>query len=103
MTSLPELATVRDWLDQIRDPEIPAVSITDLGIVREVRYDDGVLEVALTPTYTGCPATRVIREEVERTLRERGVDRLRIEVRLAPAWTTDWISARGRERLHAYG
>jgi ring-1,2-phenylacetyl-CoA epoxidase subunit PaaD len=101
--TLPALATVRDWLDEIEDPEIPALSITDLGIVRDVRYVDDVLEVALTPTYAGCPATQVIRDDVERTLRARGVDRLRITERLAPAWTSEWLSVRGRERLHEYG
>ncbi len=103
MKTLPQLATIRSWLDEIRDPEIPALSITDLGIVRDVRYVEGVLEVAMTPTYSGCPATQVIRDDVERTLRKRGIDRVRIDVRLAPAWTTDWISARGRERLLEFG
>lgn len=95
---------VRSWLDEIPDPEMPAVSITDLGIVRDVRLaDDGVLEVALTPTYSGCPATQAIREDVARTLEEHGIRPARIVVQLSPAWTTDWITARGRKRLQRYG
>lgn len=94
---------VRTWLDEVRDPEIPAISITDLGIVRDVRYAGSTLEVVLTPTYSGCPATQVIRDEVERALRERGVEDVRIVTQLAPAWTTDWITARGRERLREAG
>jgi ring-1,2-phenylacetyl-CoA epoxidase subunit PaaD len=99
------IAEVRALLDQIRDPEIPAISITDLGIVRDVRYarDDGTLEVVLTPTYSGCPATQAIRDDVERTLRERAIDDFRIVTQLSPAWTTDWISERGRARLRDFG
>lgn len=98
-----DAASVRAWLDDVLDPEIPALSITDLGIVRDVRYAGGVLEVVLTPTYSGCPATQVIRADVERTLRERGVENVRIVTQLSPAWTTDWITARGRARLREFG
>lgn len=99
---LPEAA--RHWLDEVPDPELPALSITDLGIVRDVRFAaDGVLEVALTPTYSGCPATQVIRDDVARVLEEHGVGPARIIVQLSPAWTTDWITKRGRERLREYG
>ncbi|MHB8433538.1 MAG: 1,2-phenylacetyl-CoA epoxidase subunit PaaD [Candidatus Tyrphobacter sp.] len=95
--------TVLRWLDDVADPEIPVLSITDLGIVRGVRYDGEALEVALTPTYSGCPATSVIREDVLRALRQHGVENARVAVQLAPAWTTDWLSERGRERLRAFG
>lgn len=98
------VADVRAMLDEIRDPEIPAISITDLGIVRDVRYArDSALEVVLTPTYSGCPATRVIRDNVERTLHEHEIKNFRIVTQLSPAWTTDWISLRGRERLREFG
>jgi ring-1,2-phenylacetyl-CoA epoxidase subunit PaaD len=99
-----ECAEVWSWLDEVSDPEIPVISITDLGIVRDVRYDgDGTLLVALTPTYSGCPATEVIRGRVASTLKENSVSDFRIETRLSPAWTTDWITQRGRERLRAFG
>lgn len=92
-----------EWLDAVPDPELPSVTITDLGIVREIREDADALVVALTPTYSGCPATAVIEADVTRALHEHGVERVRIERRLAPAWTTDWITPRGRERLNQHG
>ncbi len=97
------IQTVLRWLDEVADPEIPVLSITDLGIVRDVRYVGEALEVALTPTYSGCPATSVIRADVLRALREHGVENARVAVQLAPAWTTDWLSKRGRERLREFG
>ena len=90
-------------LDSVMDPELPAISITDLGIVRDVRVEQDAVVVALTPTYSGCPATQVIEEDVQRVLREAGVANVRIERRLAPAWTTDWITPRGRARLKEHG
>lgn len=92
-----------DWLAEVPDPEIPVVSVTDLGIVRDVAYDGDTLVVAVTPTYSGCPATAVIDLAIEGKLREKGVQALRLERRLAPPWTTDWITADARERLRAYG
>lgn len=97
------LSRVLGWLDDVPDPELPSLSITDLGIVRDVRLDGETVVVALTPTYAGCPATEVICADVERALHAHGVERVRVERRLAPAWTTDWITPRGRERLHAEG
>jgi ring-1,2-phenylacetyl-CoA epoxidase subunit PaaD len=97
------VAQAWEWLDAVPDPELPSVTITDLGIVRDIREDGDSLVVALTPTYSGCPATAVIEEDVTRALHEHGVKHVRIEHRLAPAWTTDWITPRGRERLHEHG
>ncbi len=97
------VARAWEWLDAVPDPELPAVTITDLGIVRDIREEADALVVALTPTYSGCPATAVIEEDVTRALHEHGVEHVRIERRLAPAWTTDWITPRGRERLHEHG
>jgi ring-1,2-phenylacetyl-CoA epoxidase subunit PaaD len=94
---------VWDWLSAVPDPEIPVISVTDLGIVRDVAWDDDTLVVAVTPTYSGCPATSMINLDIERALRERGVKKLRLERRLSPPWTTDWISREGREKLRAYG
>ena len=99
----PTKETVWSWLEGVPDPEIPAVSVVDLGIVRDVRWSDGYLIVTVTPTYTGCPATAVIAISIEEELRRRGVARVRIETQLSPAWTTDWISAAAREKLRAYG
>jgi ring-1,2-phenylacetyl-CoA epoxidase subunit PaaD len=93
-------------LDTVLDPEVPALSLCDLGVVREVlcsQADAGGLDVVLTPTYSGCPATEVIATSVVQALDQAGLGPVRVSYRLAPAWTTDWISERGRERLRAYG
>lgn len=94
------------WLDEVYDPEIPVISVVDLGIVRALRWSKkkkGELLVTITPTYSGCPANDVIAADIERALREHGIEQLRIERQIAPPWTTDWMSARGKERLRAYG
>lgn len=91
------------WLSEIPDPEIPVISLTDLGVIRGVEYDGDTLVVTVTPTYSGCPATAVINLEIERRLRAEGVDALRLERQLSPPWTTDWIGAPAREKLRAYG
>ncbi len=88
-------------LATVPDPEIPAVSIVDLGIVRGVDADSGT--VHLTPTYTGCPATLAIEAAVRQALAAQGWKDLKVETVLSPAWTTDWISDSGREKLRAYG
>ena len=97
-------AQVFEWLDKVLDPEVPALSIIDLGIVRnvEVSSDDAVT-VTLTPTYSGCPATEVIESSVTEALGMRGVANVSIKRVLSPPWTTDWISDDGREKLRRYG
>jgi ring-1,2-phenylacetyl-CoA epoxidase subunit PaaD len=97
----------RAWqvLQGVPDPEVPAVSVIDLGIVREVQagpQDEG-LDVVLTPTYSGCPATEVIEASVREALEQAGLGPVRTTLRRDPAWTTDWISAEGRDKLRAYG
>jgi ring-1,2-phenylacetyl-CoA epoxidase subunit PaaD len=88
-----------DVLQSVPDPEIPAVSVVDLGIVRDVR--DG--RVIITPTYSGCPATLFIEQSIREALDAAGYRGVAIETRLAPAWTTDWISEQGKAKLMAYG
>jgi ring-1,2-phenylacetyl-CoA epoxidase subunit PaaD len=95
-------AEVLGWLSDVADPEIPVLSITDLGIVRDVTVGDTVI-VSLTPTYSGCPATEVIEQSVIDALHGHGIEDVSIERVLAPPWTTDWISEEGREKLRAYG
>ena len=97
------LDTVWAWLGEVPDPEIPVISLTDLGIIRDVAWDEETLVVTVTPTYSGCPATTLINLEIETALRGHGVEHIRLERQLSPAWTTDWISAEGREKLMAYG
>jgi ring-1,2-phenylacetyl-CoA epoxidase subunit PaaD len=92
-----------DVLDTVLDPEVPALSVRDLGIVRDViEHDDG-LEVVLTPTYSGCPATEVIERSVIDALESAGLGPARVTLRRAPAWTTDWISEAGKRKLAEYG
>ncbi|MDW4548986.1 1,2-phenylacetyl-CoA epoxidase subunit PaaD [Defluviimonas sp. D31] len=91
------------WLAEVPDPEIPVISVTDLGIVRDVEWQGATLVVTVTPTYSGCPATTAINLDIEAKLRAEGIEDLRIERRLSPPWSTDWISTEGREKLRAYG
>lgn len=96
----------RAWsvLESVPDPEIPVVSIRELGILRAVeRAPDGTLEVVITPTYSGCPAMAHIAEDIAHALERAGMGPHRIKTVLAPAWTTDWITDEAREKLRAYG
>lgn len=98
------LARVGAVAAAVPDPELPMLTIADLGILREVRLAaDGQVEVVVTPTYSGCPAMRVIVLDLERALEEAGCGRPRIVMALAPAWTTDWLSEDGRAKLRAAG
>lgn len=90
------------WLGQVPDPEIPVLSITDLGIVRDVEIGERVT-VALSPTYSGCPATEVIEKSVLDALHDHGIEDVDIKRVLSPPWTTDWITEEGRDKLRDYG
>ena len=96
-------AQARALVAELPDPEIPVLTLEDLGILREVHEQDGRLTVVLTPTYTGCPATEAIRDDVRRVLREAGYEQAEVQITLSPPWSSDWISARGRRRLLEYG
>ncbi len=98
-------AAERAWqaLGAVFDPEIPVLTVLDLGIVRDVDVRDDAIEVVITPTYSGCPATHVIEEDIRRALANAGFAAARIRTALSPAWTTDWISAAGREKLRKFG
>ncbi|WP_317201398.1 1,2-phenylacetyl-CoA epoxidase subunit PaaD [Janthinobacterium sp.] len=92
------------WLGEVADPEIPVISVVDLGIVRAVELigaDECV--VTITPTYSGCPAMAVIAEAVTAALRGHGIAKVRLVNQLSPAWTTDWMSESGKIKLHGYG
>lgn len=90
---------VMEILSHVPDPEIPCVSVVDLGIVRDVKDD----AVVITPTYTGCPATLAIEADIRAALDKAGLRALKIETVLTPPWSTDWISGEGREKLRVYG
>jgi len=90
-------------LHDVPDPEVPAISVTELGIVRDVVAHADGLEIVVTPTYSGCPATEVIAQSIVDALEAAGLGPARIAHRRAPAWTTDWITPEGREKLRVYG
>ncbi|KAA0920348.1 phenylacetate-CoA oxygenase subunit PaaJ [Aquicoccus porphyridii] len=92
-----------NWLDQVPDPEIPVISLVDLGIIRGVEWRGDTLRVTVTPTYSGCPATSVINFEIEKALRAHGIEKLDLERQLSPPWTTDWLTETGRDKLEKYG
>ena len=97
-------ADVRRRLADVPDPEIPALSVVDLGLIRYVRVGaGGAVEVGVSPTYSGCPATSVIKADVESALLRGGYDEVRVIEVLAPPWTTEWITAEGRRKLEEYG
>jgi len=97
--------TERAWevLGGVLDPEVPALSVRDLGIVRDVIDHGDELEIVLTPTYSGCPATEVIERDVLSAIEAEGLGPARATLRRAPAWTTDWISEEGKRKLNEYG
>jgi ring-1,2-phenylacetyl-CoA epoxidase subunit PaaD len=98
------LARARRVLEQVVDPEIPVLTIADLGILRDIRLAaDGTLEVLVTPTYTGCPAMRLIELEIGAALDHAGLAPYRVATVLSPPWTTDWMTEAGREKLRACG
>lgn len=99
----PDVAQIWAWLGEVPDPEIPVISVTDLGIVRDVAQDgDGVI-VTVTPTYSGCPATAVISMDIQTALRAKGLENITIKMQIAPPWTTDWLTQSGRDKLQDYG
>lgn len=94
---------VMHWLEQVADPEIPVLSVVDLGVVRKVGWEGSTCVVTITPTYSGCPAMREIRQDIHAALAAQGIGDVRVDTQLSPAWTTDWMSERGRRALRTYG
>jgi ring-1,2-phenylacetyl-CoA epoxidase subunit PaaD len=92
-----------DVAAEVVDPEIPVLTIADLGVLRDVAVSDGRIEVTITPTYSGCPAMNMIALEVEMALERAGFQNSKVRIVLSPAWTTDWMSEDGRRKLHEYG
>ncbi|MCU7497082.1 MAG: phenylacetate-CoA oxygenase subunit PaaJ [Ignavibacteria bacterium] len=90
-------------LSKIMDPEVPALTIMDLGIVRDVEISEGHVEVSITPTYSGCPAMKAIENEIISRLREKGFDDVTVKTVYSPVWTTDWLSEDARHKLKDYG
>ena len=99
------LAQARELLETVCDPEIPVLTIADLGILRDVRWSETeqCLEVVITPTYSGCPAMNTIEVNIRAALQEGGFENVKITTVLSPAWTTNWLSEAGRQKLETFG
>jgi ring-1,2-phenylacetyl-CoA epoxidase subunit PaaD len=98
-----EMLRIRTILETVTDPEIPVLTITDLGILRDVKINGDEIEVIITPTYTGCPAMDMIAMNIRLALMEHGHKNVKITSILSPAWTTDWMTSEGKEKLKEYG
>ncbi len=96
-------AELWDLLDDVKDPEIPVLSLWDMGVLRDVQSEDGRVRVTITPTYSGCPAMDVMREDIEQVLRSSGFEAYEVKTVLSPAWTTDWMTDKARAQLRQYG
>jgi ring-1,2-phenylacetyl-CoA epoxidase subunit PaaD len=97
------LASVYNYLEEVKDPEIPALSIRELGILRNVTLDAETWVITITPTYSGCPAMQTIEQDINTTLKHFGIENFRVESVLSPAWTTDWMTEEGKAKLQAFG
>jgi len=98
-----ETAQLFDLLSSVVDPEIPVLTLQDLGVLRDISVNNGEINVTITPTYAGCPAMDTMRSDIEATLAEAGYQQVSVRTSLSPAWTTDWMSDNGRKKLRAYG
>lgn len=98
-----EITEIWAILEAVKDPEIPVISLRELGILREVSYDNGEWVVVITPTYSGCPAMEQIEDDIVAELAKNGIQNVRVETVLSPAWSTDWMTESGRAKLKAYG
>jgi ring-1,2-phenylacetyl-CoA epoxidase subunit PaaD len=99
------ISTKKIWklLENVNDPEVPVLSVIDLGIVRDVKINDDEIEIIITPTYSGCPAMDMIKMNIKMVLLENGFQKIKITSILSPAWTTDWMSEHGKEKLKSFG
>jgi ring-1,2-phenylacetyl-CoA epoxidase subunit PaaD len=94
--------SILSLLDEVCDPEIPVLSLADLGVLRGVEYVNSEWHIIITPTYSGCPAMKTMEDDILQKLKEHGIQ-AKVDLVLSPAWTTDWLSESGREKLRAFG
>lgn len=92
-----------EYLEEVFDPEVPVLTVVDLGVVRDVEWDDKHCKVTITPTYSGCPAMKRMEDDIIEKLQEKGIDDVSVDLVLSPAWSTDWLSENGRKKLREYG
>lgn len=91
------------YLEEVFDPEVPVLTVVDLGVVQKVSLEDGACKITITPTYSGCPAMKRIEDDIIEKLKEKGIKNTEVELVLSPAWTTDWITEDGKRKLKEYG
>jgi ring-1,2-phenylacetyl-CoA epoxidase subunit PaaD len=91
------------YLSEVLDPEVPVINVVELGVVRAVAVENNLVTITITPTYSGCPAMKVIEDDITSKLKEKSITNIKINTILSPAWTTDWITEVAREKLRAYG
>ncbi len=96
-------ADIWNWLEEVSDPEVPVLTVVDLGVIRGVNIFGEKVHVVITPTYSGCPAMKVIEEDIISKLNEKGIKDVEVSLTLSPAWSTDWLSENGRLKLKEYG
>lgn len=94
---------ITNLISEIPDPEIPVITIADLGILREVQWDGTNCKITITPTYTGCPAMKMIEDDIKAKLKNIGINNVTVELVYSPVWTTDWINDNAKEKLRIYG
>ena len=94
---------ILDILKEIPDPEIPVISIVDLGVIRKINITDNSVDIDITPTYSGCPAMKQMEDDIISTLKQKGIENINLKMVYTPAWTTDWLSTDAKERLRKYG
>ena len=103
MIAVVDQSKIIERIKNIQDPEIPVLTISELGILREVVISDNKVEVSITPTYSGCPAMKAIENEIVEVLRNEGIPDVKVKLVYSPAWTTDWLSDEAKEKLRVYG
>ena len=103
MSDKTETAHLFELLSSVTDPEIPVLTLQDLGVLRDISVDDGAITITITPTYAGCPAMQTMRADIENALLEAGYQQFNVKESLSPAWSTDWMTQSGREKLRSYG
>jgi ring-1,2-phenylacetyl-CoA epoxidase subunit PaaD len=91
------------WLKEVSDPEIPVLTVVDMGVVRDVELEEENLTISITPTYSGCPAMNEIEENIKKTLHGKGLENVKVKTLISPPWTTDWMTDEGKERLREFG
>ncbi len=96
-------AQIMDYLTEVKDPEIPVLNVVEMGIVRDVQFQEDGLHVAITPTYSGCPAMQTIEDDIKRELERRELSPVHVDTVFAPAWTTEWITPDARDKMRDFG